>query len=136
MCQIGVSMTPAQAATRGHLLVNGCVVLMFLGLPACGYGAALLLQFSPESAIAIAALAFLFSWPFAWLTWSLLVPRWRIWAYERVENLDELKACAVAVSLIWREGHFLERTEIRSPHQQRRIRELEQAWAAKRGDDV
>lgn len=111
-------------------------MLMFLGLPAFGYGAALLLAFSPETAIAIAAIAFLVSWPLAWLTWSLLVPRWRIWAYERVENLDELKACAVAVSLIWREGHFLERTEIRSPDQQRRIRELERAWAVKREGGV
>lgn len=116
--------------------MNGCVVLVFLGLPALGYGAALLLGFGPEAAIAIAASAFLVSWPLAWLTWSLLVPRWRVWAYGRVENLDELKACAVAVGLIWREGHFLERTELRSPSQQRRIRELEEAWAAKRRSGV
>ena len=129
-------MTPAQAATRGHLLVNGCVVLTFIGLPACAYSAAQFLHFSPEQAVAIAASAFLVSWPLAWLAWSLLVPHWRVWAYERVENLDELKACAVAVSLIWREGHFLERTEIRSPQQKRRIRELEQAWQAKRGGQI
>jgi hypothetical protein len=48
-----------------------------------------------------------------WLSWSILVPRWRLWAYRRVDNLSALKALAVQRSLIWPEGHIFERTEIR-----------------------
>ncbi|MBU1538762.1 MAG: hypothetical protein KKC29_06805 [Alphaproteobacteria bacterium] len=128
-------MTPAQAATRGHLAVNGCVGLTMLGIPGLTYGAVLLLGFGPSSALAAAASAFLVSWPLAWLTWSLLVPRWRVWAYERVEKLDELKMHAVTVGLIWREGHFFERTEIRTHDQRERIRKFEESWAAKQRDE-
>jgi hypothetical protein len=105
---------------------------MMLGVPALAYATTLLLGFDGRTAGPVAGLAFFASWPLAWLTWSLLVVRWRIWAYERVEDLDELKMRGVAAGLIWRDGHFFERTEIRSQHQRDRIRELEQAWAARR----
>jgi len=101
------------------------------GVPALSYGATLLLGFDGQIAAPIAALAFFAGWPLAWLTWSFLVPRWRVWAYEHVEDLDELKMRAVEAGLIWRDGHFFERTEIRSKQQRQRIHELEQAWAAK-----
>ena len=106
---------------------------MMFGVPAFAYAMTLLLGFDAEIAGPVAGLTFIASWPLAWLTWSLLVVRWRIWAYERVEDLSELKMQAVAAGLIWRDGHFFERTEIRSQHQRKRIRDLEQAWAAKRG---
>ena len=125
-------LTPAQAAARGHFLVNGCVMLAMFGLPALSDGAVLALGFDSERAMAAAGAAFVVSWPLAWLTWSLLVPRWRVWAYERVEDLDQLKMNAVSVNLIWPEGHFFERTEIRTAKQRQRINELEQRWAAKR----
>jgi hypothetical protein len=124
-------MTPRQAVARGHWMVNGCVLLIMLGVPILTFGAVTLFGHSQWSMIA-AGLAFLVSWPAAWLTWSVLVPRWRVWAYERVEDLDELKAIGVTVGLIWPDGHPNGRTELRSRAQQERIRELEQAWARKR----
>jgi hypothetical protein len=128
-------MTPAQAVSRGGLAVNGTVMLTMLGLPVLAFGGAQLLGLDTQTAGSAAALTFLLSWPLAWLCWSLLVPRWRIWAYERVENLDELKMRGVLAGLIWRDGHFFERTEIRTPHQRRRIRELEQAWVTRAGTE-
>ncbi len=128
-------MTSAQAVTCGVLFVNGNVVLTMFGIPALAYGAVLGLGLDALSAEKAAALAFLLSWPLAWLCWSLLVPRWRIWAYERIEDIGQLKRSAVTAGLIWREGHFFERTEIRTPYQRRRIRELEQAWSDKVGTE-
>ena len=61
----------------------------------------------------------------AWLWWTLAVPRWRVWAYERVGDIGELKQQAVMGGLLWPDGSFFERTEIRSPAQKRRIAELE-----------
>lgn len=104
-------------------------MLMMFGVPAVAYGAVMLAGHDRDTAGAAAGMVFLVSWPLAWLAWSLLVPRWRVWAYERVENLDELKMQGIAAGLIWREGHLLERTEIRTRDQRRRLRELEDAWA-------
>jgi hypothetical protein len=109
-------------------------MLMMFGVPAFAYATTHLLGFDGQTAVPVAGLTFLASWPLAWLTWSFLVVRWRIWAYERVDDLDELKMRAVAAGLIWSDGHFFERTEIRSQDQRKRIRELEQAWAARSGN--
>lgn len=125
-------MTPDKAVSRGVLVVNGSVKLVMFGAPAVAYGIARLMGVDSSSAYGVAFLAFVACWPLAWLTWSLLVPRWRLWAYNRVDNIDELKSQGVAAGLIWREGHLFERTEIRTPDQRRRLRELEQAWAARR----
>jgi hypothetical protein len=51
----------------------------------------------------------------AWLWWSVVVPRWRLWAIARVSDVPraELYRRAVATGLLWRGGHLLERTELR-----------------------
>ena len=61
-----------------------------------------------------------------WLAWSVLVPRWRLWAYKRVPDIDALKAQAVAAQLVWPEGHFFQRTELASSRVWREISALEQ----------
>jgi hypothetical protein len=94
---------------------------------------ALLLGLDRDLAGGLAGLILVVCLPSAWLTWSLLVPRWRLWAYERVDDLDELKARGVEAGLIWREGHIFERTEFRTRDQRERLQALEQAWLAKRG---
>jgi hypothetical protein len=65
-------------------------------------------------------------WCIAWAAWSVLVPRWRLWAYRRVENLDSLRQAAVAVGLIWPEGHLFQKTEIASMALKRELARLEQ----------
>ena len=59
----------------------------------------------------------------AWLWWSLFLPRWRVWALERVRDPGELIERAVASGFMWPPGHFFERTEIRTEA----IRERERA---------
>lgn len=124
-------MTPLQAVSRGYWTVNGAVMLVMLGFPVLTHVVVTSLGHGDWAGIA-AVLVFFVSWPAAWLTWSVLVTRWRIWAYERVENLDELKAVGISAKLLWPEGHAMARTEVRTRAQQQRIRELEQAWAEKR----
>ena len=63
----------------------------------------------------------------AWLWWSIAVPRWRLWAYERVEDIQELKRRAAAAMLIWPDGSIFSRTEIKSAAHAQRERELEHA---------
>lgn len=60
-----------------------------------------------------------------WLVWSIQIPRWRLWAYRAVDDIDELKMQAMERGLIWPPGHFFERTEIMPASIRRQIRELE-----------
>jgi hypothetical protein len=126
-------MTPLKAVIRGYWTVNSSVMLVMLGIPLLVWLIAASLGFSGDWRLIAAVGSLLISWPASWLTWSVFVTRWRIWAYERVENLDELKAIAVEAKLLWPEGHAKEHTEIRTPAQQHRISELEAVWARKRG---
>lgn len=70
-------------------------------------------------------------WVAAWSWWSWQVPKWRIWALRNVTDWLELKRRAVEDKLIWPDGHFFEKTEIKSAEQReveaelRRIRESE-----------
>jgi hypothetical protein len=66
-------------------------------------------------AIALLILVVLTSTIPAWLWWSIMVPRWLVWAINRVSNLELLAALAVAYGLRWpthtRMGRFFARTE-------------------------
>lgn len=60
-----------------------------------------------------------------WFAWSFQVTRWRLWAYRRVRDLNALKAEAIARSVIWPSGHFLEKTEFRTRKQKLELGRLE-----------
>ncbi|MBS0294918.1 MAG: hypothetical protein JSR45_01315 [Proteobacteria bacterium] len=61
----------------------------------------------------------------AWVLWSWLTPRWRLWAYQRVDDIAALKAQAVKSRIIWPAGHVLERTEICPRDLREQLRALE-----------
>lgn len=61
----------------------------------------------------------------AWVFWSFMITKWRIWAYSRVSDIQELKKQAVDGGLIWKDGSFFERTEIRTSEQRELINEFE-----------
>ena len=71
------------------------------------------------------ALIFAFAFVAGWLTWSLQVPKWRLWAYERVLDIWSLKAAAIEDKIIWPDRSIFTRTEIASAAVWARIRELE-----------
>lgn len=50
----------------------------------------------------------------SWLVWSIQVPRWKLWAYQRVENIEALKEAAISKQYIWPEGSMFQKTEIAS----------------------
>jgi len=120
-----------QAINIGLVTVNGPVLPLLLApmlmiLPhmsqiehAQGLGFAILLFFGSV----ISGL------PVAWAWWSFSVPRWRLWAYERVENIPRLKKRAVQVGLVWPDGHFFARTEFKSAAHAAKEKALEQAGA-------
>jgi hypothetical protein len=96
--------------------------------PLLAYLAAANLKLIPTLGAAGAAWflpTFLIAFLGGWLVWSIQIPKWRLWAYERVDDIAALKALAVATQLIWPEGSFFARTEIASAETWSKIRALE-----------
>lgn len=66
-----------------------------------------------EDGLGLSVGMFVAAFTLGWVSWSWLAPRWRIWAYARVEDVAELKQAAVDAGLVWAEDSLLTRTEIR-----------------------
>lgn len=59
----------------------------------------------------------------SWLLWSLLITKWRLWAFKQIEedNWYKLKELAIINKLIWDDGSDFERTEIRTIEENEQI---------------
>ena len=120
-------MSPSRAVLIGQAVVNGPVFLLLFGPASISWW--LIGQpkyFGSSGGLVVAAVA-VGGFCAAWLWWSLSVPRWRVWAYERVSDLAQLKQLAVQGGLTWPDGWIFEKTEIKS----KRLRDLEKAALAK-----
>lgn len=108
----------------GLLVVNGPVFLLMFGPPATF----VYLQdhgFITKSHDWIGMVLFLCGVAVAWLWWSLSIPKWRLWAYERVVDIAQLKRSAVNAGLTWPDGSIFSKTEIKSSAHALREQELE-----------
>jgi len=116
-------MSPSRAVLIGQIVVNGPVFLLLFG-PATvtWWFAGEPKYFESRGSLVVAAVA-VGGFCAAWLWWSLSVPKWRVWAYERVSDLAQLKLLAVQGGLTWPDGWIFEKTEIKS----KRLRALEEA---------
>ena len=125
------TVTIDAAISRGTRIVN-IPVLMFLVAPAVvfvGGRHSVAILIGEKAFILMVGVLFVLCFACAWLWWSIHVPKWRLWAYERVDNIPELKRRAVAAGLIWPDGSIFSRTEIKSAAHAARERELEQSTA-------
>ena len=127
---LGLNMTRlsiTSAVVVGTLWVNVPVLpLMFAPLAAFLYIGPRYASQPSTSFIVIAMPALLlFGFVIAWFWWAYMVPRWRVWAWQRVEDLGGLRARAVRAGLIWPRGHLLEKTEIRPRPVKEKLRNLE-----------
>jgi len=123
-------LSPAQAVGRAFWMVNLPVLIVMFGPAAALFGVGSLFTENSELSAKLklgSFAAFLVCWPLAWLAWSILTPRWRVWAYQRVSDLNALKQDAVAARVIWPEGHIFERTELRPPRLRKQLQALEDA---------
>ena len=71
-------------------------------------------------------LTFIIGIGISWLIWSFLIPKWRLWAFNQVDEDDWgfLKESAINNLLIWEDGHSFEKTEIRSKKESRQINKI------------
>ncbi|MDI7776180.1 hypothetical protein [Asticcacaulis sp. EMRT-3] len=122
-------MTPQSAVRLGQLVINLPVVVIMLGVFA-GEGFvldAIKLTYNPSLPMALFLILMmgLVAMAPAWLYWSYAVPRWKLWAYSRVPDVKALKIAAIKASLIWPDGHPLEKTEICSKAMRQQILKFE-----------
>jgi len=110
------TLTSGAAIAVGTLVVNLPVFALLLG-PAF----AVTSVGRDDLVLYVLAVSFVAAW--SW--WSFAVPRWRLWAYERVASTSDVHRKAVAAGLLWPRGSFFERTEIKSAMQRQRQAQLE-----------
>lgn len=113
-----------RAVWIGLAWVNGPVLLL-LFLPAWTFGELVERGIVSRQYNGFGILVFVGGFALAWTWWSLSVPRWRIWAYERVANRRALMAEAVSYGLTWPDGSWFAKTEIKSAELRRREAHLD-----------
>lgn len=115
-----------KAVQRGRLIVNLPGALLFLAIwitiPA------IVNQYTENTAMLVAAciVGFAIGFCLGWLYSGFAVVRWKIWAYENVKNLHELKEKAIKEKVIYRDGHWSEKwTFFQTDEQRQRLAQLE-----------
>ena len=64
-------------------------------------------------------------WPMSWLYKAYMTPRWKLWAYLRVANVQQLKEAAVKGRVLGADNSFAEKSEICSKDMRAQILKLE-----------
>ncbi len=106
----------------GQLFVNLPVMIVMFGLMWLSY----YLKEAEIISMMLTSFGFILSFILGWLTWSVLVPLWRIWAFGKIEEefYYYLKQEAIYAMLIWPDGSFFEKTEIRTKEQKLKIKAI------------
>lgn len=116
-----------RAIKRGQLMVNIPVFIVIVGCPILGVVLSNY-RIIPEWGIGVTLfLGFILSW----LVWGILITKWRIWAFNNVRNVYELKKRAIEDKLIWRDDSFFAKTEIRGREDKRKLKQLEKKFEQK-----
>lgn len=119
-------MTPTtlraeQAIARGSWLVNIPAIFIFIG--AIWLIVTLDLNYPLYVLIPV---GFLFALSLTWLYWSFAIVQWKLWAYPLVDDIVALKEQAIKANLIYSDGHFFNRTELKSAEQALRLKSIEE----------
>lgn len=104
------TVTVDEALARGRKMINYPVLVIIVAT----IGLVIVYQIkyaAPNWVIGAAIPAALL---LAYFYWSIMITRWRLWAFENVRNVHELKKRAIKEKLIWPDDSIFVRTEIRS----------------------
>ncbi|WP_397361967.1 hypothetical protein [Olleya sp. R77988] len=113
-----------KAILRGQLMVNVPVFIVLLGSPLLLLFIARIIDFPDWLGIIGVFLGI----ALAWLVWSILITKWRIWAFSKVRNVHELKRQAIQKKLIWEDGSSFAKTEYRTKKDKLILKKLEEKF--------
>lgn len=121
------TVTVDEAIKRGRRMVNLPVLVIMIG----GICFVVFLYSNHYIPGVLCAVGSLLAFVSAWLYWSFMITKWRLWAFENVRNVHELQRKAIEAQLIWPEGNFLGKTEIRSAAQRQKLNDLSDKFVVK-----
>lgn len=118
------NVSVSEAINKGQLYINLPVIMIIIAT----IGATIYLDsiYSLEKWIYIVSL--ILGVALGWLYWSFAITKWRIWAFENVRNVHELKEKAIEGKLIWDDESIFEKTEIRSYEDKQKLHYLERKF--------
>ncbi|HMW16283.1 MAG TPA: hypothetical protein PKN13_00230 [Accumulibacter sp.] len=119
------TLSVRRAVCVGTAVVNGPVLLL-LCVPLWLFGMLISQRMISRDYNWLGLPVLLVSFALAWLWWAVSLPRWRLWAYQRVGDIAALKRVAIAVGLTWPDDHLFGKTEIKSAAHARREQAFEQ----------
>jgi len=121
-------VTVNKAIKKGHRIVN----YPLYGWMIIGFGLTLYLMTYLKNVWTF-PIGFILTFIMMCLWWSITITKWRIWAFTNCRNVHELKRKAINQKLIWPDGSWFEKTEIRTNRQKI---ELEKIALKFRFDDI
>ena len=117
-------VTVSQALKRAQWSINGLAFICMTGSPILGiylYAQKLI----PAWGIGV---MFMLGFLLAWLMWSLLITKWKVWAFENVRNVHELKRKAIETKVIWPDDSIFNKTEIWTSSDRRKWEHLQKKF--------
>jgi len=111
-----------QAISKGNRMVNYPVVVIILTTLGISFYLCIHLPFW------IVSIGFVFAIAFSWLWWSIMITKWRLWAFENVRNVHELKKRAIQEKLIWPDDVIFNKTEISNATEKEKWNVLKQKF--------
>lgn len=114
------TVTVDEAISKGHKMVNYPVMVIMFGT------IGLTLYLGTQKLIPTWGfpVGFVLAFIFAWLWWSIMITKWRLWAFDNVRNVHELKKRAIQEKLIWADNSIFEKTEIRNATDKEKLNSL------------
>jgi len=122
-------VTIDEAIKKGHRMVTYPGMTIMFGL----MGVCYYLDKQKVVSTTTLVLGVIFSFIISWLYWSFMITKWKLWSFENVKDLDELKARAIQERLIWKDGSIFEKTEIRSKIEKEKLRKLQNKKSTNEG---
>ncbi|MGL2967367.1 hypothetical protein [Flavobacterium sp. XGLA_31] len=120
-------VTVEEAISKARRTIFYPMLLIFLG----AIVGAIILVAQYHITTWIIAIGFVVGFVTSWVYWSFAITHWRIWAFENVRNVQELKRKAILYNIIKEDGTFSNRTEIRSRAQKQKLQDLERKFSVK-----
>ncbi|MCP2029425.1 hypothetical protein L1276_004612 [Flavobacterium sp. HSC-32F16] len=121
------TITVNEAISKGKITLVYLPMLLIIGIIILGF-VLFYMEIVPAWGIPI---AFVIGFLCGWLAWSCFVNKWKIWAYQNVRNVHELKRKAIDQKLISGNGSWFEKTEFKSSEQKSKLQALEKKFLEK-----
>lgn len=117
-------ITIDQAVDKARLTINLPATLIMM----VAWAQALLIVPMGKAPLIVMAVSIFIGvsgWPMSWLYKAYMTPRWKLWAYARVGNVQQLKEAAINGRVMAPDNSFAEKSELCSKEMRQEILKLE-----------